>query len=119
MAIVNLDSKKVAANFNTISVGELTASNTDGLEYTVNAGDEKTVLVAYNSSADTAYDLTIKSPTNKCVGGSNVDKVVEIAAGKIALVAVETAKYMDSVSKKVTLDSENAAIKAIVFEIDK
>lgn len=116
MAIVNLDSAKIKPVFNVPEVGTLTATNTDGMEYTVAAADEKTCLIVYNSSTDTAYDVTIKSPTNACVGGKYPDKVVEIAAGKVAVIEVETAKYMDAVSKKVTFDSENAALKALVVE---
>ena len=99
MAIVNLDSAKIKAKYNEVNVGTLTASTTDGLEYTSNP-----------------YDLTIKAPVNKCYAGAVADKVVEIGAGKIAVVPVETAKYMDAVTKKVTFDCENVALKAVVVE---
>lgn len=116
MAIVNLDDTKISAKVNVPAVGALTASTTDGLEYTVKTADEKTCLIVYNSSDDTAYDITIKQPANPTVGGANADKVVEIAAGKVAVIEVESAKYMDAVSKKITFDSENIALTAVVVE---
>ncbi len=116
MAIVNLDSAKIKAKYNEVNVGTLTASTTDGLEYTVEKQDERTLLIVENTDTSNPYDLTIKAPVNKCYAGAVADKVVEIGAGKIAVVPVETAKYMDAVTKKVTFDSENAVIKAVVVE---
>ena len=115
MAIVNLDSTKLTAKVNEVNVGTLTASTTDGIEYTVNRPDDKTVLVVYNSGSS-ATNLTIKAPINKCYAGVVADKVVSVAAGKLAIVQVETARYMDSKTKKITLGSGSADLTALVVE---
>ena len=115
MAIVNLDSAKLTAKVNEVNVGTLTASTTDGLEYTVNRPDDKTVLVVYNSG-NAAANLTIKAPTNKCYAGVVADKVVSVDTGKLAIVQVETARYMDAKTKKITLGSGSADLKALVVE---
>ena len=115
MAIVNLDSAKLTAKINEVNVGTLTASTTDGLEYTVNRPDDKTMLVVYNSGSSAAK-LTIKAPKNKCYAGVVADKEVEVAAGKLAVVQVETARYMDAETKKITFGSASADLKGLVVE---
>lgn len=115
MAIVNLDSAKLTAKINEVNVGTLTASTTDGLEYTVNRPDDKTILVVYNAGSSAA-NLTIKAPKKKCYAGVVADKVVSVAAGKLAVVQVETARYMDAETKKITFGSASADLKALVTE---
>ena len=110
MAIVNLDSAKLTAKINEVNVGTLTASTTDGLEYTVNRPDDKTMLVVYNAGSSAA-NLTIKAPKKKCYAGVVADKVVSVA-----VVQVETARYMDAETKKITFGSASADLKALVTE---
>ena len=124
MAIVSLT--PISVPFNTATVGTLTASTTDGLEYApTRVGtyknktmkDENTLLVVYNSSADTAYDITIKAPTNKVATSAAADVVVEVAFGKTAYIPLESAMWKDHTTGKITFDSENAALKADVIVI--
>lgn len=116
MAVIALTPVKVV--YNTVTVSDLTASHTDGVTVVVPASDEKTMIVVYNSSADTAYDVTIKAPVNKLYAGSLVDKVVEVGFGKVAMIQVETAKFVDKVSNKITFDVENAALLFSTFYND-
>lgn len=86
-----------------------------GNTYTLQARDEDVIIVAYNSSADAAYDLRVNAPANPNYAGKDVaDIVEELAAGNIALVNVESAKYVDNTGK-INIVAENAAIKLAIF----
>lgn len=115
MAIVNLDSTKLKAKVNDINLGTLTASTTDGIEYTVNRPDDRTVIAVYNSGTSAAK-VTLKAPLNKCYAGVVADKEVSVAAGQLAIIQVESARYMDAKTKKITLGSASADLKALVVE---
>lgn len=111
MAVVPLTAQK--AEFNTPKVVTMVASTTDGVEVVVPTGCESFFLVFNNTSADTAYDITLKAPTNKAHASSPVDgAAVEVAFGGVAVLFVETARWMDASTRKVLVDSENAAITA-------
>lgn len=114
MAIANLDTNKVSGKFNDVNVATLTAFDaTAGAEYTPTKADERTIVLIYNSDASNAENVTIKAPTNKTFA-SKKDKVVSVGAGKVALVMVESAAYMDASTGKVTL-AGSADVKAAVF----
>lgn len=103
---------------NSIVEKALVAGDVDGSTLLLPASDEKTIILAYNSSADTAYDVKVKAPTNPNYAGHGVsDLVKEVAAGKIALIRVESARYAD-VTGMINVDVENAAIKLAVFYRD-
>ena len=114
MTVVTLTPQKIARNV--AEVVTMTASTTDGVEFTVPTNCEKFVIVFHNTSADTAYDVTLKAPTYKSHSSAQADATaVELAAGAIASLVVETARWMDAHTQKVLVDSENAAIKAAVI----
>lgn len=113
MAVVVLTPQKVEENL--AEVITMTASTTDGVEFVVPVGMESFYVLFNNTSADTAYDVTLKKPTNGGHASAVADATaVEIAAGGIAVLFVETARWMDHSTRKVLVDSENAAIKAAV-----
>lgn len=118
MAVANLDTKKINGKFNTVNVTELTAfDGTAGAEYTPEKGDERVMVVIYNSDASNAEDVTIKAPTNPSkIGGAIADIKVSVGAGKIALVMIESAKFADEVTGKVTLLG-SADVKGAVFQM--
>lgn len=118
MAVANLDTKKINGKFNTVNVTELTAfDGTAGAEYTPEKGDERVMAVIYNSDASNAEDVTIKAPTNPSkIGGAIADVKVSVGAGKIALVMIESAKFADEVTGKVTLLG-SADVKGAVFQM--
>lgn len=100
---------------NEIVTKALVAGDVDGNIYVSQANDEKTIIVAYNSSADTAYDLTVKAPVLYNYAGKDLPDIVkEIPFGQVAVISVESARYTDTTSK-INVDVENAAIKIAVF----
>lgn len=114
MSVVTLTPQEIARNV--AEVITMTASTTDGVEFVVPVGCERFVAVFNNTSADTAYDVTLKAPTNKTDGSAQADATaVEIAAAGVAALVVETARWMDASTRKVLVDSENAAITAAVL----
>lgn len=115
MPVVNLTA--TAAGYNTITKKALVAGHTDGVTYSLTGADENMILVVYNSSADTAYDLTIKAPANAIWTSGITDVVLEIPFGEVALVPVESAKFLDVTTGKITLDVENAALKFALFQL--
>lgn len=118
MAVANLDTNKVSGKYNTINVGTLTAFDaTDGAEYTPTKGDERVMVLIYNSDTSNAETVTLKAPTNpNKVGGAIADVAVSVGAGKVAMLMVESAKYVDISTGKVKLTG-TADVKAQVFEM--
>lgn len=103
---------------NSIIEKALVAGDVDNSTLVLPASDEKTIIVVYNSSADTAYDVTIKAPVNPNYAGNGIANLVkEVAFGKVAIIRVESARYAD-VTGKITIDVENAALKIAVFYRD-
>lgn len=103
---------------NSIVEKTLVVGDVDNSTLILPASDEKTIIVVYNSSADTAYDVTVKAPVSPNYAGFGVSNLVkEVAAGKVAVIRVESAKYAD-VTGKITMDVENAALKFAVFYRD-
>jgi hypothetical protein len=113
MTVVSLTPQKI--DFNVAEAITLTASNTDGVTFTPPTGCERFVILFQNTSADTAYDITLKVPTNASHATAVTDLVTELAAGAVAALVVETARWADASTGKVLVDSENAAIKAAVI----
>lgn len=115
MAVVALTPVKV--DYNEVKVATLVAGHTDGVTYVLPSADEKTMVCVYNSSADTAYDVTIKMPAAGKGGYAPAiaDVVTEVAAGSMAMIMVESAKFLDVTTGKISLDVENAALKFVVF----
>ena len=106
MAAANLDTNKLTGEFNDIKALTLTTlDGTDGGTYTVTKGDERTVLVIQNTDADNAENVTIKAPAHPVlgVGTGFPDKVVSVAAASTAICYVESMRYMDAASGKVTI----------------
>lgn len=118
MAVANLDTNKINGAYNTVNVANLTAfDGTAGAEYTPEKSDERVMVVIYNSDASNAEDVTIKAPKNPSkIGGAIADVKVSVGAGKIAMVMVESAKFVDEETGKVTL-AGSADVKAAVFQM--
>lgn len=120
MAAANLNTNKVSLKNNTVNTGfTFTAfDGTDGAEYTVGASDTKTVLLIQNTDSSNAENVTIKSPTNPAlgVGTAHPDKVVSVAADGLAIVQIESTKFMDA-NGKVKLTG-SADVKAVLLEME-
>lgn len=118
MTVVTLT--PVKAGYNTSTNATLTAGHTDGVEYVLPSADEKTMVLVYNSSTDTNYDVTIVKPAagKGTFAASPVDVVVEVPFGKVSMIMVESAKFLDVTTGKINLDVENAALKFAVFYND-
>lgn len=115
-AVVVLTGTVVASN--SIVEKALVVGDVDNNTLILPASDEKTIIVVYNSSADTAYDVKVKAPVLPNYAGNGItDLVKEIAAGKVAIIRVESARYAD-ITGKITIDVENAALKIAVFYRD-
>lgn len=107
----------VVAN-NSIVTKAFVAGDLDGTILTFPASDEKTIIVAYNSSADTAYDVKVKAPaSNVRYSSAPIDLVKEIAAGYVGIIRVESAKYAND-EGKINIDVEHADVKLAVFYQD-
>lgn len=115
MAVVELT--KVEAPFNAITKATPVAGHTDGVTYVLADHDESMILVVRNVSADTNYDLTVKAPANKIWTSAETDVVLEIPFGDIAVVPLESAKFLDVTTGKITLDVEHASLQFAVFQI--
>lgn len=110
---ITLTGTSVGAN--EIVAKALVSGDVDGNHYSLQVNDEKTVIIAINTSADTAYDLTVKEALKPNYAGKDVgDLIKEIPFGEIALISVESARYADQTGK-INIDVENAAIKLAVF----
>ena len=115
MAIANLETAKEITGFNEIVPTALTAFNAAaGAEYVVTGSDENMMMLVVNADASNAEDLTIKAPTNKMWSSALADKVVSIPASEVAILKLESAKYMDPVTKKISF-AGTADVKAAVF----
>lgn len=91
-------------------------STTDGFEFVLPGQDERVSILVTNTSADTAYDITLKAPADGTIGASTTDEVHELAAGECAIIKYESAKWMDKDDQKIVLVPENAAVEvAIVY----
>ena len=116
MAIANLDTNKKVCKYNTVNPTVLTAfDGTDGAEYTVTAQDERLILIIENTHT-AANDVTIVAPTNKAYAGAVADVKVQVPAGNVAAIPVESVKFMDTVTKKITVKGA-ATVKGAVFKI--
>lgn len=104
MAIANLETAKVATGFNEIEPLALTAFDaTAGAEYVVTGSDENIIVVVVNADASNAENLTIVAPTNKLWTSALADQVVSIPASEVVVLRLESAKYMDASTRKITL----------------
>ena len=110
MAVVTLTPEKIVENI--AKVVTMTASTTDGVEFIVPVGCESFYII-FNNTGASAYDITLQKPA---VGGHASSPAngaaVEIAADGIAVLFVETARWMNHSTRKVLIDSENAGITA-------
>lgn len=86
-----------------------------GNTYTLQARDEDVVIVAINTSADTAYDVRVNAPANPNYAGKDVNDIVEeLAFGNVAIINVESAKYVDQTGK-INIVAEHADVKLAIF----
>lgn len=119
MAIANLDTNKVKGSLNTINQGKLTAfDGTDGAQFTLENADAETILVLVNTDTTNDEDVVIKAPANPPLGQGSAggDKTVTIEKGNVAVVMVESMRYMDASTHKVKLTG-SADIKGLLVEM--
>ncbi len=115
MVIANLETAKEITGFNEIVPTALTAFDASaGAEYVVTGSDENVIMLVVNTDAGNAEDLTIKAPTNKMWSSALADLTVSIPASEVTILRLESAKYMDPVTKKITF-AGTADVKAAVF----
>jgi hypothetical protein len=115
-AVAELTPQKVEMNIP--KVAEFKAGDTDGVTLVQPGNDESTMIVVYNSNAGTtARTLTISKPAagKGAVGVSSKDITVSIPAGQIAMVQLESAKFLDVTTGKINMDVDNAELKFIAF----
>jgi hypothetical protein len=119
MAAANLDTNKLTGELNDIKAVTLTALDaTDGGEYTVTKGDERTVLVIVNTDGTNAENVVIKAPAHPVlgVGTGFPDKTVSVAKSATAVCYVESMRYMDAATGKVTIKG-SADVKVGVIQM--
>jgi len=119
MAAANLDTNKLTGELNDIKALTLTALDaTDGGTYTATKGDERTVLVIQNTDSSNAEDVVIKAPAHPVlgVGTGFPDKTVSVAKSATAVCYVETMRYLDAATGKVTIKG-SADVKVGVVQI--
>lgn len=77
-------------------------SATLGAYFEMTERDDKYLIIAYNADATTAYDLTIKAGNDKIFGSGN-DLTVEIAAGDVQFIKIDSGRFKNA--------SDNATLK--------
>lgn len=102
------------ATMNNVAPATMGALSTDATAFKIDKSDENSVIVVYNSSEDTAYDVSILAPVEGSYGATDNDVKVEVGAGKSALISFESAKYVDN-KQRLRLKAENAAVKYAFF----
>ena len=68
------------------------------------------VIVAQNTNASAAKNVTIKAPTTGSYAKADEDITLSVAAGGIAVARISTAKYADNTGK-VTVTGGSADVK--------
>lgn len=107
----------VKAEFNKITGLTMEAATTaaDGLEFKLKNSDEYLVVLVQNTSASTAGTITVKKPTTGSYAAASADLVSEsIAAGGLAVIRIESAKYANN-DGTVLLVPSAADVKAVVI----
>lgn len=99
---------------------------TAGTEFAYVAGDAsngnhiaeyvgREVILAYNSSTDTNYDLTITGVADRYGRSANI--VEEIPFGEYRALYLANEGWRDSATRKVLVTVENAAVKLAVLRL--
>ena len=118
MAAANLNTNKVALGDNALTAVTLTAlDGTDGGEYTVANPSSETLFIVVNADTSNAETVTLKKPASPCMGEGTAfpDKAVSVAAGKTAVLRVESMRYMGK-DGKIKLTG-SADVKVAVIEM--
>lgn len=113
MAVTAITPEVLERNKFDVDVLGMTAATAaaDGFVIDAKAADHRLLLVFSNTSADTAYDITIKKG-NGLQGVADITQ--EIAASKMAAIVVESGafKNISGTNKgKIVAIPENAAVK--------
>lgn len=115
MAVKELTPVKGVLNKITEFTFEAATVASDGMQFKLpRMSDEYVVVIAKNSDASTAYDLTIKKPTKGSYAAASADEVHELAAGEYAIFRFESAKFANN-DGTVLIVPENAAVKVAVL----
>lgn len=114
MAVKKMTAVKGDLNKITEFAFEAATTASDGLSIVLPASDEYVVILIQNTSADTAYDITLKKPTKPSYAGATADVTHELGAGEFAIIRVESARYANT-DGTVLLIPENVAVKAVTL----
>ncbi len=104
-----------AAKINTVTSATPIALNIDETAFKVDCADEGIVMAVYNSSADTAYDVTILAPVEGQYAATDENVTTEVDHGQIAFLTVESARYIDK-KGRLRIKGENAALICAFFK---
>lgn len=119
MAAANLDTNKLQGAFNDIkAITWTTLDASAGGEYTVTAGNERIAVLINNTDSSNAENVTIKSPAHPALGKGTAfpDKVVSVAKSTMAVAYIESMRYMDAATGKITI-AGSADVDVAVIEI--
>ena len=115
MAVKNMTPIKGVVNKLTGFAFEAAEVAADGMKFQLpRKSDEYMVVVVHNTSADTAYDFTVKAPTKGSYAAASSDETHELAAGEFAFFRFESARYANT-DGTVLFVPENVAVKAAVL----
>ena len=114
MAVKNMTPVKGIVNKITKFAFEAASAAADGFKFKMpRMSDEYVVLLVHNT-ADTAYDFTIKKPTNGSYAAAAGDETYNLAAGEFAIFRFESARWANNDGTIVCVP-KNVAVKAAVL----
>ena len=112
------EGKVVKCGYNEIKELTMVAPSAiaDGVEFKVpmNAKLEDTVIIA-NNTGSSAATVVVKAPTNGGYASTDEDLSVSVAAGAIAIVRVESARYFNKDNTVVVTSSATTTKVALAY----
>ena len=118
MALITLTPENVALNAFTAIQAPAAVDATDGMRIDYSERDDKILLLIENTSADTAYDFTIKAGNG--IQGTYDLAQADIAAGASYVAVLESGKFKNvsgTYSGYVYVTAQNAAIKVSAYKL--
>lgn len=114
MAVKNMTPLKGVVNKVTKFAFEAATAAGDGLQFKLpRMSDEYVVLLVQNTGAS-AYDFTVKKPTNGSYAAAAGDETINLAAGEFAIFRFESARWANNDGTIVCVPG-NVAVKAAVL----
>lgn len=86
---------KAPYNAGTVVDVEEATSATDGFEVKLPGADESVFILATNTG-ESSGTITVKAPTNGSYAATDTDLTVTLAAGKTAVIRVESARFANN-----------------------